>query len=111
MTDGTDVEVHSLPSLQSSCQNSYFMSHFHEFFASYGAVANAWMIWCIRESPTNCEIDPFGNISVTGLRLILNDRSRIALYGQFLWGTIAMGEILSWGGGMILISFHLTSCA
>ncbi len=50
-------------------------------------------------------------MAVVGLSLIEKERSKMALYGRDLCGTMATGEIFSCFGGSCLISAHRTSFA
>lgn len=105
---------------QSRRQKPSLMSHFaKKIFASGSAVVKVWMIllsecpiWSIACHGAILSVAALTDFcSVSVLSFTGKERSRITWYGRDLCGTIAIGEILSSGGGLSFMSSHLTTRA
>ena len=116
----TYAKFHASSLLTLMRQNPSFMSIFEKIKGWLGLwwVAMRWM--SRLSACPNCTIDCGGDrvlvASLTdgiGFPLMrrLKLRSRMALNALLLWGIMAIGEILSCGGTLCLMSPHLTTVA
>jgi hypothetical protein len=70
---------------------------------------NVCLSWSIAPLGASLVVVLFNDgMLVEGVSLIENERSKIALYGREECGTIAIGQILSCGGGLSCMSCHQT---